>query len=250
MEFYCQYSYLGYRVFLIDLNQAGIPFDSCHDCTLTLDRALSAGFDNACTKLLYRQLPDGRYCLILRDIDSIDLNSDGSAKKCSFQFVAREEEKIYLDVLAVRWLHNPNEIEQQLSAFFYKGSKLCVDCERLRSQLAGRENLSVAEKSWYENHLEDHNSRLLIFVPLQFKYFSTEECMNLFEMKFNIPRDEYIRALFFHYDDLLRANQIFIEKVHIRNTDKLKESGLQKLLGKVRKTIPDVTKKNGQRGRR
>ena len=101
IKVYCQYSYGGFKTFYIEgLENEPMEKEVIDDTVYDFPEDAYCYFQYGGAKMVYRQLKDGRYDLVVREIPSLNTDGDGRQIPCAVQFVGDAEDKQTLDHLA------------------------------------------------------------------------------------------------------------------------------------------------------
>lgn len=166
IKYYCQYSYGGFKTFHIDgvanepLTQIVTP-----DCKYDMPEQAELYFNRGSLKLLYRYLADDVISLIVKEIPSNGLDTDGRQISCAIQFIGNASDRDVMDRLTIRIANDIKSFERSFANMFdlrgglhFDGDKLDAfvkDCQPKCTYYGKSELLSVL----------DQKGSILLFVP-------------------------------------------------------------------------------------
>lgn len=166
IKYYCQYSYGGFKTFHIDgvanepLTQIVTP-----DCKYDMPEQAELYFNRGSLKLLYRYLADDVISLIVKEIPSNGLDTDGRQISCAIQFIGNASDREVMDRLTIRIANDIKSFERSFANMFdlrgglhFDGDKLDAfvkDCQPKCTYYGKSELLSVL----------DQKGSILLFVP-------------------------------------------------------------------------------------
>lgn len=134
-------------------------------------------------KMVYRQLKDGRYDLVVREIPSLNTDGDGRQIPCAVQFVGDAEDKQTLDHLAQDIAHDMLSFENFFAYLFRIRKGLRIDGKKLYEFIEKHsiEGDNITEIPQLQN-VSSLKNGVMLFVPLSEKFgvdkFVTENVCN------------------------------------------------------------------------
>lgn len=174
IKFYSQYSYGGYKTFFIEgLENEPMQHEVTNEETYGFPSDAHVYFQFGGAKLVYRTLTGGEIALVIREMPSVQTDSDGRSIPCALQFIGDSNDRKIMDNLALTIANNISEFEQFFSRLFYVRDGLRISGDKLReyvtmcaanSKPLGRE-AHPAFKS-----MSKKNGGVFLFVPLSAKF--------------------------------------------------------------------------------
>ena len=166
IKYYCQYSYGGFKTFHIEgvanepLTQIVTP-----DCKYDMPEQAELYFNKGSLKLLYRYLDNDILSLIVKEIPSNGLDTDGRQISCAIQFIGNAPDRVVMDRLTIKIANDIKSFERSFANMFdlrgglhFEGDKLDAfvkDCQQKCTYKGKSELLNVL----------DQKSGTLLFVP-------------------------------------------------------------------------------------
>lgn len=184
IKVYCQYSYGGFKTFYIEgLENEPLEKEVIDDTVYDFPDDAYCYFQYGGAKMVYRQLKDGRYDLVVREIPSLNTDGDGRQIPCAVQFVGDAEDKQTLDHLAQDIAHDMLSFENFFAYLFRIRKGLCIDGKILYEFIEKHSNEgdNITEIPQLQNVSSIKNG-VMLFVPLSEKFgvdkFVTENVCN------------------------------------------------------------------------
>lgn len=166
IKYYCQYSYGGFKTFHIDgvanepLTQIVTP-----DCKYGFPELAELYFNKGSLKLLYRYLDNDILTLVVKEIPSNGLDTDGRRISCAIQFIGDASDRDVMDRLTIKIANDIKSFERSFAnmfdlrgGFHFDGDKLdsfVKDCQPKCTYYGKSELLNVL----------DQKGSILLFVP-------------------------------------------------------------------------------------
>lgn len=184
IKVYCQYSYGGFKTFYIEgLENEPMEKEVIDDTVYDFPEDAYCYFQYGGAKMVYRQLKDGRYDLVVREIPSLNTDGDGRQIPCAVQFVGDAEDKQTLDHLAQDIAHDMLSFENFFAYLFRIRKGLRIDGNKLYEFIKKHSNGGDygTEIPQLQNVSSIKNG-VMLFVPLSEKFgvdkFVTENVCN------------------------------------------------------------------------
>lgn len=227
IKVYCQYSYGGFKTFYIEgLENEPMEKEVIDDTVYDFPDDAYCYFQYGGAKMVYRQLKDGRYDLVVREIPSLNTDGDGRQIPCAVQFVGDAEDKQTLDHLAQDIAHDTLSFENFFAYLFRIRNGLCIDGKILYEFIEKHSNGGdyITEIPQLQN-VSSIKSGVMLFVPLSDK-FGVDKFVT----------ENVCKELGLNYKELKHANCV------IRNSELIK---LQKHEEKPEDIVTPIDDSNG-----
>lgn len=167
INFYCQYSFGGFRTFRINgtENEALKEQEVTSSDPLDFPTMGSVYFNYGGAKLLYRVFDSGELAVIVREIPGVERDTDGRLINCALQIIASPDEKALMDNVALEIINTLPKFEKDFAAGFslrgglhYNGEFLTNFVEKLRGKVAETSAPQLED-------LAEHPGPVYLFVP-------------------------------------------------------------------------------------
>lgn len=117
-------------------------------------------------KMVYRQLENGEYTLVIKEIPSAHTDSDGRPIICAVQFIGGREDRLTLDNMAISIANDINSFEVFFKDLFFEREGLRLEGDKLRTYI----NKFNADYVFSGNskllNIPKSNARVLLLVAL------------------------------------------------------------------------------------
>lgn len=196
VRIYCQYSYGGFK---------NIPIDGKKDELLdkevsnndTYDFPTDANifFSYGGIKMVYRQLENGEYTLVIKEIPSAHTDSDGRPIICAVQFIGGEKERPTLDNMAISIANDINSFEAFFKDLFFEREGLRLEGDKLRAYINSFNADYVFSGSSKLLNIPKSNVRVFLLVALSSNFGDkvvTEKVLNELNLRQDTKRGETV----------------------------------------------------------
>lgn len=184
IKVYCQYSYGGFKTFYIEGSEnESLEKEVINDTVYDFPEDAYCYFQYGGAKMVYRQLKDGRYDLVVREIPTLYPDGDGRKIPCAVQFIGNAEDKQTLDHLAQDIAQDTLSFENFFAYLFRIRKGLRIDGKKLYEFIEKHsiEGDNITEIPQLQNVSSIKNG-VMLFVPLSEKFgvdkFVTENVCN------------------------------------------------------------------------
>lgn len=184
IKVYCQYSYGGFKTFYIEGSEnESLEKEVINDTVYDFPDDAYCYFQYGGAKIVYRQLKDGRYDLVVREIPTLYPDGDGRKIPCAVQFIGNAEDKQTLDHLAQDIAQDTLSFENFFAYLFRIRKGLRIDGKKLYEFIEKHsiEGDNITEIPQLQNVSSIKNG-VMLFVPLSEKFgvdkFVTENVCN------------------------------------------------------------------------
>lgn len=218
---YTQYSYGGYKIFPIEckakeLLDSNVKSNNLYGFPLECDVFFSYGG----VKLIYKEISDHQYALVIKEIPSAHKDSSGRHIPCAVLFVGQSDEKCLMDKLAVRITANICEFESFFQSLFYDRGDLFVHGDQLFNFIVESNNISFEKSSLNKvlNGISFETNPVKLFVPLS-PYFGVDDLVTKRTLdELNLGEYEELRNVVIKPSELGRLQ--LLNNLYFDNTDK------------------------------
>ena len=184
IKVYCQYSYGGFKTFYIEGSEnESLEKEVINDTVYDFPDDAYCYFQYGGAKIVYRQLKDGRYDLVVREIPTLYPDGDGRKIPCAVQFIGNAEDKQTLDHLAQDIAQDTLSFENFFAYLFRIRKGLRIDGKKLYEFIEKHsiEGDNITEIPQLQN-VSSLKNGVMLFVPLSEKFgvdkFVTENVCN------------------------------------------------------------------------
>lgn len=167
VRIYCQYSYGGFKNFPIEgkkdeLLDKEISNNNAYDFPTDANIFFSYGG----IKMVYRQLENGEYTLVIKEIPSAHTDSDGRPIICAVQFIGGREDRLTLDNMAISIANDINSFEVFFKDLFFEREGLRLEGDKLRTYINNFNADYVFSGNSKLLNIPKSNARVLLLVAL------------------------------------------------------------------------------------
>lgn len=197
VRIYCQYSYGGFKNFAIEGKKDEL-LDKEVSNIFKYDFPTDANifFSYGGIKMVYRQLENGEYTLIIKEIPSAHTDSDGRPIICAVQFIGGEKEHLTLDNMAISIANDINSFETFFKDLFFEREGLRIEGDKLRAYI----NSFNADYVFFGNskllNIPKSNVKVFLLVALSSNFgqdkIITEKVLNELNLRQDIKRGETV----------------------------------------------------------
>ena len=209
---YCQYSYGGFKTFYIEglkdehLNPySEVTLDKPHD----FPNDAHVFFQYGGSKIIYRQLQDGRLCLVVREIPSNDTDGAGRNINCAVQFIGNEEDRKTLDNLALVIANDVTGFSSFFADLFYDIKGLHIEGDKLHEYIGKWDNRVKIEGETHPvlSHIGSKQNGVYLFVPLSEKFGRDKVVTSNVYKELKLNKDDLSGAVI-RFSELLRFQKL------------------------------------------
>lgn len=215
VRIYCQYSYGGFKNFAIKGEENEL-LDKEVANNNALDFPLDANifFSYGGVKMVYRQLENGEYTLVIKEIPSAHIDGDGRPIICAVQFIGGEEDRLTLDNMAISIANDLNSFETFFKDLFFEHNGLRLEGDKLRAYINGLNTDYVFSGKSKLLNIQNSNARIILLVALSSNFgidnSVTEKVINELKLAQDTKRGETIIMTYQHL--LNQQNSLIICK--------------------------------------
>lgn len=197
VRIYCQYSYGGFKNFPIEgkkneLLDKEVSNNNAYDFPTDANIFFSYGG----IKIVYRQLENGEYALVIKEIPSAHTDSDGRPIICAVQFIGGEEERLTLDNMAISIANDINRFEAFFKDLFYEREGLRLEGDKLRAYINSFNTDYVFSGSSKLLNIPKSNVKIFLLVALSSNFgidkVVTEKVLNELNLRQDTKRGETV----------------------------------------------------------
>lgn len=166
IKYYCQYSYGGFKTFHIE-GVANEPLSQIVtiDSNYGFPKQAELYFNRGSLKILYRYLDDDILSLIVKEIPSNGLDTDGRPISCAIQFIGNASDREVMDRLTIKIANGIKSFERSFANMFDMRGGLHFDGDKLDAYVKDcQQKCTYKGKSELLNVL-GQKSGTLLFVP-------------------------------------------------------------------------------------
>lgn len=136
VRIYCQYSYGGFKNFPIEgVKDELLDKEVSNENSYGFPPDANIFFSYGGIKMVYRQLNNGEYTLVIKEIPSAHTDSDGRPIICAVQFIGDEDDRLTLDNMAITIANNINDFESFFRDLFFEREGLRIEGDKLRTYI-------------------------------------------------------------------------------------------------------------------
>ncbi len=172
IRIYIQYSYGGFKTLFAEGHA-----NELLDKEVTSDNAYDFPDDAHChfqysgCKMAYRELSNGEFDLIVREIPSIHKDGDGRSIPCAVQFIGGPSDRHTLDYMAADIANDINSFHDFFSELFWVRNGLVLDGDKLRTWIESHNTRIVCDGPVKQiNNIATIKSGMILFVALSDKF--------------------------------------------------------------------------------
>lgn len=168
IQVYCQYSFGGYRIYKIDgiaEEPLGMSKEVTIDNSLGYPDGAEIFFDRGGTKVAYRHLGD-KLVLSVKEIPSLDRDSDGRPINCAVQFIGDPDDRCTLDNMSISICNDLKAFEHFFAGLFYIRSGFRIEGDKLSGYISSFERKIQFSGESPLLKIKTKKSEVILFVPL------------------------------------------------------------------------------------
>ena len=168
IRIYCQYSYGGFRTFFIEgTENEEVRCEVTNEEFYGFPQDAQRYFQYGGAKIVYRQLSNGLFDLVVREIPSIHTDGDGRHIPCAVQFIGEAADRDTLDYMALDIANDVLAFEDFFSKLFYVRLGLRIHGEKLRKYIRDHEQkVRCDTEVAVLGNIPRIRSGVLLFVPM------------------------------------------------------------------------------------
>lgn len=221
VRIYCQYSYGGFKNFPIEgkkdeLLDKEISNNNAYDFPTDANIFFSYGG----IKMVYRQLENGEYTLVIKEIPSAHTDSDGRPIICAVQFIGGREDRLTLDNMAISIANDINSFEVFFKDLFFEREGLRLEGDKLRTYINNFNADYVFSGNSKLLNIPKSNARVLLLIALSSNFgpdkVVTEKVLN----ELNLRQETKMReTVIMTYQLLLNQQKNLVIKAKEENDE-------------------------------
>lgn len=167
VRIYCQYSYGGFKNFAIEGKENELlGKEVSNDNTYGFPLDANVFFSYGGAKIVYRQLQNGEYTLVIKEIPSAHTDGDGRPIICAVQFIGGEEDRLTLDNMAISIANDINSFETFFKDLFFEHDGLKIEGDKLRIYINDFNTDYVFSGESKLLNIRKSNARVLLLIAL------------------------------------------------------------------------------------
>lgn len=219
VRIYCQYSYGGFKNFPIEGKKDELlDKEVSNNDTYGFPTDANIFFSYGGIKMVYRQLENGEYTLVIKEIPSAHTDSDGRPIICAVQFIGDEKERPTLDNMAISIANDINSFEAFFKDLFFEREGLRLEGDKLRAYINSFNADYVFSGSSKLLNIPKSNVRVFLLVALSSNFGDkvvTEKVLNELNLRQDTKRGE---TVIMTYQQLLNQQGDLIIRVKGENS--------------------------------
>lgn len=196
VRIYCQYSYGGFKNFPIEGKKDELlDKEVSNNDTYDFPTDANIFFSYGGIKMVYRQLENGEYTLVIKEIPSAHTDSDGRPIICAVQFIGGEKERPTLDNMAISIANDINSFEAFFKDLFFEQEGLRLEGDKLRAYINSFNADYVFSGSSKLLNIPKSNVRVFLLVALSSNFGDkvvTEKVLNELNLRQDTKRGETV----------------------------------------------------------
>lgn len=196
VRIYCQYSYGGFKNFPIEGKKDELlDKEVSNNDTYSFPTDANIFFNYGGIKMVYRQLENGEYTLVIKEIPSAHTDSDGRPIICAVQFIGGEKERPTLDNMAISIANDINSFEAFFKDLFFEQEGLRLEGDKLRACINSFNADYVFSGSSKLLNIPKSNARVFLLVALSSNFGDkvvTEKVLNELNLRQDTKRRETV----------------------------------------------------------
>lgn len=197
VRIYCQYSYGGFKNFPIEGKKDELlDKEVSNNDTYDFPTDANIFFSYGGIKMVYRQLENGEYTLVIKEIPSAHTDSDGRPIICAVQFIGGEKERLTLDNMAISIANDINSFEAFFKDLFFEQEGLRLEGDKLRAYINSFNADYVFSGSSKLLNIPKSNVRVFLLVALSSNFgpdkIITEKVLNELNLRQDTKRGETV----------------------------------------------------------
>lgn len=196
VRIYCQYSYGGFKNFPIEGKKDELlNKEVSNNDTYGFPTDANIFFSYGGIKMVYRQLENGEYTLVIKEIPSAHTDSDGRPIICAVQFIGGEKERLTLDNMAISIANDINSFEAFFKDLFFEQEGLRLEGDKLRAYINSFNADYVFSGNSKLLNIPKSNVRVFLLVALSSNFGDkvvTEKVLNELNLRQDTKRGETI----------------------------------------------------------
>lgn len=221
VRIYCQYSYGGFKNLPIEgkkdeLLDKEVSNNDAYDFPTDANIFFSYGG----IKMVYRQLENREYTLVIKEIPSAHTDSDGRPIICAVQFIGGGEDRLTLDNMAILIANDINSFEVFFKDLFFEREGLRLEGDKLRTYINNINTHYAFSGNSKLLNIPKSNAKVLLLVALSSNFGSdkivTEKVLNELNLRQDIKRGE---TVIMTYQQLLNQQKNLVIKAKKENSE-------------------------------
>lgn len=197
VRIYCQYSYGGFKNFPIEGKKDELlDKEVSNNDTYDFPTDANIFFSYGGIKMVYRQLENGEYTLVIKEIPSVHTDSDGRPIICAVQFIGGKKERLTLDNMAISIANDINRFEAFFKDLFFEQEGLRLEGDKIRAYINSFNADYVFSGSSKLLNIPKSNVRVFLLVALSSNFgpdkIITEKVLNELNLRQDTKRGETV----------------------------------------------------------
>lgn len=197
VRIYCQYSYGGFKNFPIEGKKDELlDKEVSNNDTYDFPTDANVFFSYGGIKMVYRQLENKEYTLVIKEIPSAHTDSDGRPIICAVQFIGGEKERLTLDNMAISIANDINSFEAFFKDLFFEQEGLRLEGDKLRAYINSFNADYVFSGSSKLLNIPKSNVKVFLLIALSSNFgldkIITEKVLNELNLRQDTKRGETV----------------------------------------------------------
>lgn len=197
VRIYCQYSYGGFKNFPIEGKKDELlDKEVSNNDTYDFPTDANVFFSYGGIKMVYRQLENKEYTLVIKEIPSAHTDSDGRPIICAVQFIGGEKEHLTLDNMAISIANDINSFEAFFKDLFFEQEGLRLEGDKLRAYINSFNADYVFSGSSKLLNIPKSNVKVFLLIALSSNFgldkIITEKVLNELNLRQDTKRGETV----------------------------------------------------------
>lgn len=197
VRIYCQYSYGGFKNFPIEGKKDELlDKEVSNNDTYGFPTDANIFFSYGGIKMVYRQLENGEYTLVIKEIPSAHTDSDGRPIICAVQFIGGEKERPTLDNMAISIANDINSFEAFFKDLFFEQEGLRLEGDKLKAYINSFNTDYVFSGNSKLLNIPKSNVKVFLLVALSSNFGAdkiiTEKVLNELNLRQDTKRGETV----------------------------------------------------------
>lgn len=217
IRYYCQYSYGGFKTFRINgESHEVLTQEVTSENNYGFPSLADLYFNQGGAKILYRYLDRNTIVLVIKEINSHDVDTDGRPISSAIQFIGEASDRETLDRLCIRIANNLERFETEFADMFDLRGGLHFEGDRLATIVRECEPECNYEGTSKLLNVQQQRGTVLLFVPFSDNFGRDEKVTAKILSELQLPKEALEENRLIRFSELMKM-QYWVNAVAIKD---------------------------------